>query len=193
MSQTKAELRAEFLARRNALSSDELARRNAQLTTQFIDFFKTQSQDRLLRLVHTFLPIRRQNEGDTWPIVHWLWQHGVAVAVSVTDTATNQLTHYPLTADTALIENNWGIPEPVGATLSIVQPTDIDLVLVPLLAFDRQGHRVGYGKGYYDRFLADCRPDCLKVGLSLFEPVDIIADVTETDVALDHYLTPFCT
>ncbi len=190
MSRTKAELRTEFLARRNALLPDELTRRNARLNTRFIDFFQQQSQTRSLRLVHTFLPIRRQNEVDTWPIVHWLWQHGIAVAVSVTDTATNQLTHYPLTADTALIENKWGIPEPITTGLAPIEPSTIDLVLVPLLAFDRQGHRVGYGKGYYDRFLADCRPDCLKVGLSLFEPVEQIADLTETDVPLDCGLTP---
>ncbi|QJD78089.1 5-formyltetrahydrofolate cyclo-ligase [Spirosoma rhododendri] len=190
MSQTKAELRTEFLAKRKALSADELTRRNDQLTAHFIDFFTEQSQSRPLRLVHTFLPIRRQNEVDTWPIIRWLWQRDVDIAISVSNITTNQLTHYPLTADTPLIENKWGIPEPINTGLTPVEPSAIDLVLVPLLAFDRHGHRVGYGKGYYDRFLADCRPDCLKVGLSLFEPVEQIADVNETDVPLDDCLAP---
>lgn len=190
MSQTKAELRTSYLANRKALSTDELNRRNALLLTHFIDFVQQQRQIRSLQLVHTFLPIRRHNEVDTWPLIQWLWRHGIATAISVTDTETNQLTHYPLTADTVLAENKWGIPEPVIRAQPTIEPTAIDMVIVPLLAFDRQGHRVGYGKGYYDRFLANCRPDCFTIGLSLFEPVERIIDTIDTDVPLTHCLTP---
>ena len=190
MSQTKAELRTIYLAKRKALSANELNQRNALLQARFIDFVQQQRKIRSLQLVHTFLPIRRQNEVDTWPLIHWLWQHGTGTAISVTNTETNQLVHYPLTVDTVLAENKWGIPEPTTRTQSTIEPIAIDMVLVPLLAFDRQGHRVGYGKGYYDRFLASCRPNCLTVGLSLFEPVERIIDIAETDVPLSHVLTP---
>lgn len=190
MNQSKAELRTTYLAKRKALSTDELNRRNTSLLARFVELFTEQTQTRSLQLVHTFLPIRRQNEVDTWPLIHWLWQYDVATAVSVTDTKTNRLTHYPLTAKTTLVENKWGIPEPITTGLTLIEPSAIDLVLVPLLAFDRQGHRVGYGKGYYDRFLADCRPDCLKIGLSLFDPVERIADVNRADIALTCCLTP---
>lgn len=193
MSHTKAELRTSCLANRKALSADELNRRNALLLTHFIDFVQQQTQTRSLQRVHTFLPIRRQNEVDTWPLIHWLWQHGIGIAISVTDTETNRLRHYPLTVDTVLAESRWGIPEPIIRAQPTIEPTDIDMVLVPLLAFDGQGHRVGYGKGYYDRFLANCRPNCLTVGLSLFEPVERIADITETDIPLSHVLTPTAT
>ena len=64
------------------------------------------------------------------------------------------------------------------------------MVLVPLLAFDKLGHRVGYGKGYYDRFLAKCPPNCLRIGLSLFDPVERIDDVVPTDIRLNSCLTP---
>ena len=64
------------------------------------------------------------------------------------------------------------------------------LVLVPGVCFDQTGHRVGYGKGFYDRFLKTCRPGCLKVGLSYFEPVDPIDDVHDGDVRLDFIVTP---
>ncbi len=193
MIQTKAELRTSYLAKRKALPANELNRCNALLRTHFIDFVQQQTQIRSLQLVHTFLPIRRQNEVDTWPLIHWLWQHGTGTAISVTNTETNQLVHYPLTVDTVLAENKWGIPEPVSRAQSTIEPITIDMVLVPLLAFDRQGHRVGYGKGYYDRFLANCRPDCLTVGLSLFEPIERIVDIAETDVPLSHVLTPAAT
>lgn len=82
----------------------------------------------------------------------------------------------------------WGIPEPVGGT--VVKPTDFDIVLIPLLAFDKYGHRVGYGKGFYDRYLVNCRPDCLKIGISLFDPVDLIAEVESHDISLDIAICP---
>lgn len=145
------------------------------------------------RVVHTFLPIARQNEVDTWSIIHRIWQDlpDVQIAVSVTDTTTNRrLSHHILTPETHLIENRWGIPEPQPDGRIAIDSGQIDLVLTPLLVFDRQGHRVGYGKGYYDRFLGGCRPDCQKIGLSLFEPIERIDDIEPTDVRLDACVIP---
>ena len=71
-----------------------------------------------------------------------------------------------------------------------LRQTMVFMVLVPLLNFDEEGNRVGYGKGYYDRFLAHCRPDCIKVGFSYFEPLDSIDDVHEYDIKLDYGITP---
>ena len=139
----------------------------------------------------TFLPITRRNEVDTWPIIHRIWQDfpRVRVAVPITDTTSGQLTHFIITPETPLIENRWGIPEPEPGRCPAIGSEQVDVVLVPLLLFDRLGHRVGYGKGYYDRFLAECRPDCLKIGLSLFEPVDQIEGVEPTDVQMDACMT----
>jgi 5-formyltetrahydrofolate cyclo-ligase len=58
------------------------------------------------------------------------------------------------------------------------------------LCFDLRGFRVGYGKGFYDRFLKKCRADCKKIGLSFFEPVKEISDIEEFDVALNFAVTP---
>jgi 5-formyltetrahydrofolate cyclo-ligase len=85
-------------------------------------------------------------------------------------------------------ENNWGIQEPANG--SEVDPQLIDFVFVPLLAFDSLGYRVGYGKGYYDRFLSLCRPNCLKVGLSWFGPVERISDTDAFDIPLNYCVTP---
>lgn len=82
----------------------------------------------------------------------------------------------------------WGIPEPVGGR--VVEPVELDVVLIPLLAFDVNGHRVGYGKGFYDRYLAACRPDCLKIGISFFESLASIEDVEAHDIALDMAICP---
>ena len=67
---------------------------------------------------------------------------------------------------------------------------EIDLVLVPLLAFDKNGYRVGYGKGYYDKFLSNCRPDVIKIGLSFFDAVDEIEDIDDYDLPLNFCVTP---
>jgi 5-formyltetrahydrofolate cyclo-ligase len=63
-------------------------------------------------------------------------------------------------------------------------------VVVPLLSFDKRGHRVGYGKGFYDRFLSECSRDCIKIGLSFFAPVEVIDDVNRHDVTLDLFVMP---
>jgi len=188
---TKAQLRTDFLAQRRALTADEVERRSRAIA----DLVFTQIDNP--RYIHTFLPILRQNEVNTWPIIHRIWrefpQH--KIAVSVTDPVSQTLTHYKLTPDIPLIENRWGIPEPNPKSSRFGAPiqhpaSNFDMVLVPLLAFDLQGHRVGYGGGYYDRFLAECRPDCLKIGLSLFEPVELIEGIEETDVPLYACITP---
>ena len=103
----------------------------------------------------------------------------------------DDLEHIAFDAGTVFAENRWGIREPVAGRT--VDPSDIDIVIVPLLCFDTRGFRVGYGKGYYDRFLAKCRPDCLKAGVSLFPPIAAIDDVNRFDVKLDICVTPEAT
>ena len=84
--------------------------------------------------------------------------------------------------------NKWGIPEPLP--FNLVGPEQIDAVLVPLVGFDTIGHRIGFGKGFYDRYLPLCRPDCLKIGISLFDPVDLIDEVESHDIPLDIAICP---
>ncbi len=182
----KAELRKLMLQKRRALPADEVQHRSATIADQFFANFVLQPG----QTVHVFLPIIKNNEVNTWLIIERLrLEHpDVRVAVPVTDVAQNILTHHHLTDEAILVENLWGIPEPQDALL-ILAP-EVDVVLIPLLAFDETGHRVGYGKGFYDRFLADCRPDVLKVGLSLEPPVETITDPNPFDVPLDAVVMP---
>lgn len=182
----KAELRKAMLQRRRALSIDEVAVRSQRIAELFFRHFNLRGG----QTVHVFLPIVKNNEVNTWPIIERLrLEHPeVRVAVPVTDAAQHVLTHHHLTEESVLVENVWGIPEPKDTQL--VHAHEIDLVLIPLLAFDKTGHRVGYGKGFYDRFLADCRPDVVKIGLSLEPPVERIADPNVYDVPLDYAITP---
>ena len=182
----KAELRKLMLQRRRAFSAEEVQQRSQRIADLFFQTFQLQPG----QTVHVFLPIIRNNEVNTWCIIEQLrLEHPeVRVAVPVTDAEQLVLTHHHLTEESVLVENPWGIPEPQNA--HIIHAHEVDVVLIPLLAFDQVGHRVGYGKGFYDRFLADCRPDVLKIGLSLEPPVAGIADPNPFDVPLDYAITP---
>lgn len=67
---------------------------------------------------------------------------------------------------TELVASRFGIAEPVGEP---IDPLTVDLVLVPAVCFDRRGHRIGYGAGYYDRFLPLTRADCRRIGVAFAE------------------------
>ncbi|HTG57240.1 MAG TPA: 5-formyltetrahydrofolate cyclo-ligase, partial [Niabella sp.] len=86
--------------------------------------------------------------------------------------------------------NQYGTPEPEAEGASIILPEAIDLVILPLLCFDKLGYRVGYGKGFYDKFLEQVSDEVIKVGLSYYEPIDKIQDLNEFDVPLDYCITP---
>ena len=87
-----------------------------------------------------------------------------------------------------LVPNSWGILEPESNTF--INPKKITSIIVPLLCFDQNGQRVGYGKGYYDRFLARCDENVNTIGVSVFDAVQKIEDVTPEDVALHMAVTP---
>jgi 5-formyltetrahydrofolate cyclo-ligase len=141
-------------------------------------------------LAHIFLPISEKREVDTWAMVKWFreQQPDTEWAISRSDMKTGEMQHFIWKTNTVLAKNKFGIPEPVGG--SPIDPLDIDLVFVPMLAFDLAGQRIGYGKGMYDRFLKQCRPAVKTVGLSLFEPVTAIHDIEPWDVPLHMVVTP---
>lgn len=143
-----------------------------------------------LRVLHRYMPNPKGGEPDPGPLAEWLvmTNPGIVQALPRVSEDDPLMQAIELGASTRLKPNSWGIPEPVEG--SEIPPENIDMVLVPLLAFDLKGHRVGHGKGYYDRFLKRCRRDCLKVGLSFFEPVASIDDADAHDERLDLCITP---
>lgn len=186
LSMQKQDLRKEYLQKRKALTELEVE----GFSRKIHDWFFRSIPVHAYATIHTFLPIKRNNEIDTWLIINTLQKDFATDIVIPKSHEDGTMSHYLLTKDTVFEENKWKIPEPssVGSPQSSV--FNIDLVLIPLLCFDKKGYRVGYGKGYYDRFLAECRPDVMKIGLSIFEPVDEISDVDEFDVKMDYCITP---
>lgn len=137
---------------------------------------------------HTFLSIETQKEVNTEFLLSILSGKDKHIVVPKSDFDTQGMTHFLLTDSTKIKLNHYNIPEPESGIE--IKPEQIDVVFIPLLAFDKLGNRVGYGKGFYDTFLAQCKPETIKIGLSFFETEDRITDLFENDVPLDYCVTP---
>ena len=139
------------------------------------------------KYVSIYLPIKRNNEIDTYPIIELIEKMGGKIVVPKSNFQTGVMTHFLFTKNTRLELNEFEIPEPINE--KAVQNSQIDIVLLPLLIFNQVGHRVGYGKGFYDRFLSDCRADTIKIGLCDFSSVEEISPVLPSDIAMDFCIT----
>lgn len=183
----KEDLRKYYLQERQALTEEEAHQRSQQICHQLFSSGLLKGVSHL----HCFLPIRNKKEVNTWLIIERLReeQPETNIIVSRTLWTAKRMEHFYLHKDCQIEESKLGIPEPVNAPVCPAQK--IELVLLPLLAFDLNGQRVGYGAGFYDRFLSECLPDTKKAGLSLFEPTpQLIADAHELDVPMNCCITP---
>ena len=179
----KKELRQKYKALRNELSEDELKKMSLVIANTVLTLPIWEKN-----YFHIFLPITEHKEVNTEFILHLLSGKDKEIIISKSDFETREMTHFLLTDNTKIKKNQYNIPEPIDG---IEVPTHkIDVVFVPLLAFDKSGHRAGYGKGFYDKFLTECKPETIKIGLSFFEPEEKIEDVFENDVKLDYCVTP---
>ena len=186
ISMTKSELRKIYLAKQTSLLREERTRKSQKIADRFFETFNLSEID----LLHCFIAIEKFNEIDTTLIFRRLWEEfpHITTVVPRVDFKTGEMQNLKFTSDTELVENVWKIHEPSHD--EFIETDKLDMILVPLLCFDNVGHRVGHGKGFYDKFLSRCRRDCIKVGLSYFEPVEEISDVNELDVKLDFCVTP---
>jgi 5-formyltetrahydrofolate cyclo-ligase len=180
---TKAELRKTYLEKRLSIGSEYL-----DLSKQICNHVFANFDFLTIKVIHTYLPIERNKEPDTWLIIDKIKQEFPTVLISVPRVRNNTLENLFFEGIHQLEKNKWGIQEPQAGIPTSIE--NIDIVFVPLLAFDRNGNRVGYGKGFYDLFLKDCPPTCKKVGLSFFEPADSIDDIKDFDEQLTHCVTP---
>lgn len=182
---TKNELRAIYKVKRRELSVHDIEKFNDLI---LINFQKIALP--FIDCAHTYLASLKLGEADTANIVRFLQFKNpeIKIAIPKIDFHTKNMYHFHLDDSMELINNSFGIDEPPGGNK--ISSDEIDLVLVPLLAFDKNGFRVGYGKGFYDKFLVECKADVLKVGLSFFEPVDEINDINQFDIPLNYCVTP---
>lgn len=182
----KNKLRSKYESLRENLSNNQIEEFSLEIANKLL-----QLPIWSLEYYHIFLSITEKKEIDTEFILHILQGKDKNVVISKSDFSTRKLQNFLLTDSTVIRKNKWNIPEPVDG---IEIPTEkIDVVFVPLLAFDLTGHRLGYGKGFYDIFLASCRPDVIKVGVSFFEAEKLIPELENSDIAIDYCVTPYKT
>lgn len=180
----KKELRTKYKALRKELTFDEIMNDSLAIANHclYLPIWEK-------TYFHLFLPIEAQKEINTEFLLQVLAGRDKEVVIAKSDFETLKMTHYLLTDNTKIKNNDYGIPEPVDGLE--VPTSKIDVVFVPLLAYDKKGNRVGYGKGFYDQFLSECKEDVVKIGLSYFDPEEDIDDIIESDIRLDYCITPF--
>lgn len=183
MENTKRELRSKYKSLRKQLSENDIEEMSLTIANQLL---KLDIWDK--NYFHIFLPITEQQEIDTELILHLLSGKDKNILISKSNFETREMTHFLLTDTTKIKKNEYNIPEPFDGIQVPSQKTEV--VFVPLLAFDKKGHRVGYGKGFYDKFLSECKPETIKIGLSFFEAEALIHDVHDGDIQLDYCVTP---
>lgn len=179
----KLEIRKEFKVKRKSLTREEKIKRSrgiAQIVTQNFNIVG--------KTISVFLPIERLNEVETSYLIAFLQNANATITTPVSDFESLELKHIIYNDKTTLQLNEWGIPEPVDGVE--VKPDVFDIVFVPLLAINKEGYRVGYGKGFYDRFLSQCRKDTVFIGLNYFENIVEIDDVNKDDVPIHFLVTP---
>lgn len=182
---TKNELRKIYREKRDALSAPERVKLDDLLLIQF-----QKANIPFINSLLSYWPIEENNEPNTHLITDFLEFKNPALKIAYprTDFFINEMEAILTDAETSFLQNEFNIYEPEEGT--VFPAGEIDMMLVPLLTADKKGYRVGYGKGFYDKYLAGCRKDCIKVGFSYFDPVDEITDKADFDVPLDLCITP---
>jgi 5-formyltetrahydrofolate cyclo-ligase len=181
----KAAIRSIFKEKRNNLSATERNKLDDLLLIQF-----QKAEIPFIHSLLSFWPIEEQKEPDT----HLFTDHiefrnpELILAYPRTDFMLDEMIAVVVNQETDFIRNEYNIYEPAEG--DVLPADEIDLIFVPLLAIDKKGYRVGYGKGLYDKYLPECKNECVKVGFSYFELVDEITDKDEFDVPLNLCITP---
>jgi len=178
----KAALRKKYRDLRQSLSQKERESRSLEIANQSLklDIWN-------FEYYHIFLPIEKQLEVDTQYLLSVLQGMDKNIVVSKSDFVSYKMTNYLLTDSTRIALNGYGIPEPVGGIE--IPHEKIEVVFVPLLAYDTKGNRVGYGKGFYDRFLVKCSKEVVRIGLSFFEPETNILPTKYTDISMNYCIS----
>lgn len=181
----KEELRKKYKQKREELSLETIEELSLQIANQSLKLPIWESSN-----YHLFLSISEKKEINTEYLLHILQGRDKSVIVPKSDFSSGELKHILLQDNTRLQPSSYGIPEPVSGIE--IQVSIIDVVFVPLLVFDIEGNRVGYGKGFYDRFLAQCSANTIFIGLSFFEAEPLMEN-SSLDIPLHYCITPFKT
>ena len=177
-------VRKTYLKKRQELSSSKFEEESSQLVQNTIELIKKYKPE----CIHCFLPIHSKGEINTSPIIQYCWKNNIDIVVPVSNFEDGTLKNAQFRPHTKTKQTKNNITEPIDPIWK--KNDNIDIVITPLLAFDPKGYRVGYGKGFYDRFFASLHKDAKRIGISLFKPCKVIENLTEQDIPLTHCVTP---
>lgn len=184
---TKQQLRVLYKNKRLALSLSQRDKLEDLMLIQFQQLAFT-----IPNTIFTYAPFEKMAEYNPQLIIEYCQFKNPALQIfyPVIDENNTTVMHSVLVhANTIFATDKFGIAAPTHGY--IASATEIEMVIVPLLAFNAVGNRVGYGKGYYDKFLASCAPSCIKIGCTYFDEVEVIEDVNQYDIPLDMVITPY--
>jgi 5-formyltetrahydrofolate cyclo-ligase len=181
----KKEARELYKQKRKELSDAERSKLDDLMLIQF----QTVGLPHIHHLL-SYWPIEENNEPNTHLFSDYLEFKNPALRILYpkADFEKKEIEAIEIEADAPFYKNAWNIHEPMEGT--VTDAAIIDIIFVPLLIFDKEGYRIGYGKGFYDKYLKQCRLDCIKAGFCYFEPIDKIDDRDEFDVPLNLCITP---
>jgi len=179
----KQELRALYKQKRKDLTEIQIKGLQENIYQQIYNLDLS-----TVKNVHLFLFMPKFKEIDTTPLITYFRNKNKRIVISKCNFKDNTLSHFYLEEDTVLSLNKFGVLEPVAAEL--VEENKLDLIFIPLLISDDKKFRVGYGKGFYDRFLSNCRKDAKFIGLNFFSPIKAIEDKNEFDIPLHQVIYP---
>lgn len=183
--ETKAAIRKYFKSKRRLLTDEELLAKASHVNQLLMEFFEQHS---VYKHIHVFIPMVDNQELDIRPLFHYLWSKDCVLYTSQMNYRDDQMDTVLFSSEVAILKDQKGIPFPENS--GPIAPDHIQLVLVPLLAFDRAGNRLGYGKGYYDKFFSMLpNTDVFKLGVSMFDPIDSLP-AEKHDIALDACVCP---
>lgn len=182
LSTSKHNLRQEAKIQRKVLSVEEIEYYSIQIAKQVNTCFSFHDKQ-----ISCFLSLEAQREVHTEYILKQLAMHN-QLFVPVSNFLDDSMQLVPFEPGDILVLNSYHIPEPIHKK-NPIDPIELDVIFIPLLQADVKGNRLGYGKGFYDRYLALCRPDVIKIGLNFFEPIPSIP-AEKTDIPLDYLITP---
>lgn len=181
----KRAIRGNYLEKRMQLTDAELEEYSSRILAQFKNMSIPQTD-----ILLSYYPLSTRKEFNVSFCDNIVKQRytSAKIAWPRIDGERHTMEAYEVLADGLFAKNKFNILEPISGEW--VDPEMIDLAFVPLVAFDKKGYRIGYGKGFYDRYLKRCRPSIPMIGFSFFEPVERIRDINEFDVPLSLCITP---
>ena len=180
----KSAARKELLAKRQALTEADCIKLDDLLLIQIqkLDWSTTHN-------FGNFYPSENHAEPNTLLFIKYLKYciPHLTVAYPIINDQDYSMEFYEETDEQSI--NKWGIQEPLPK--QIIHPHQLDTFFVPLIGFDLSGHRIGYGKGYYDRYFARLKQPVKRIGISYFEPLPKMEDTHQFDVPLTQCITPW--